>query len=84
MLREYERDFMKILHQQLKEKIKAGIDVKIYDDVIKVKLYRNHELDFEYEIRDFSNKFLHGYSTRQAVDEIIRTYKKYIVATHFY
>ena len=75
---------MTILHQQLKERIKAGIDVKIYDDVIKVKLYRNHELDFEYEIRDFSDRFLNGYTTKQAVEEIIRVYKKYIVASHFY
>ena len=84
MLHEYERDFMTILHQQLKEKIKAGIDVKIYDDVIKVKLYRNHELDFEYEIRDFSDKFLRGYTVNQAVEEVIRIYRRCIVTRYFY
>lgn len=84
MLREYEYVFMTILHQKLKDRIKAGIHVGIHSDNIKVEIVLDGAVDFTYTIYDFSNKLLHDYTTEYAVYEIVAAYKKYVLAKHFY
>jgi hypothetical protein len=84
MVYEYEKVFMTALHTKLKSKIRAGIDIRIYDDIIYVNIIRDGNVDYTYEIRNFSDKFLHDYTTDHAVCEVVSAYKKYLVVTHFY
>lgn len=84
MVQEHERIFMETLHRKLKEKVRAGVCVKIYDDTIKVQLIRDGEVVFDYNIYDFSDKFMHDYTTDMAVTAVINTYKTTILKQHFY
>lgn len=81
---EYGIVFGKALHAKLKEKIKAGILVKVNsDDEVVVEIIRDRQVDYTYIIDNFSIKFLHGYSTDIAAYEIVSAYRKCILNRYF-
>lgn len=81
---EYGIVFGKALHAKLKEKIKAGICVRVNsDDDLVVEIIRDGRIDYTYIIDNFSVKFLHGYSTDVAAYEIVSAYRKCILNRYF-
>lgn len=85
ILEEYKYDFAKLLHKKLKEKIRAGIEVRFVNgEELSVKIIRDREIDYSWTINEFSDKFFNGLDTDIIVYEIVAGYKKRVFAKHFY
>lgn len=85
MLEEIKYDFVGLLHKKLKEKIRAGIVVKInQSDKLIVEIYRDREVDYLYIMDGFSDRFYNGLNTDQIVHDIVTGYRIRVIAKHFY
>lgn len=81
----YRQVFVTALHEKLKAKIKGGILVKVdRNDVLIVEIFRDHELDYQYTLDNFSTRFLYGLNSEYIAYEVVTGYKKRVLAKHFY
>lgn len=80
---ECERLFSETLHAELKEKIIGGIYVCINEyDELCVKIYREKDLDYVFTYKseqDFSKLILYGYSVRDAFNDVMKSYKAWLI-----
>lgn len=75
--------FCENLHQKLSEKIWAGFWIRIIEDELVVKIVREGEVDAEIHVGDMTSKFLTGYSTDYACNEIVSQYRRIILSRYF-
>lgn len=81
----YKQIFITSLHEKLKARIKGGILVKVdRNDVLIVEIFRDHELDYQYTLDDFSTRVLYGLNSDYIAYEVVAGYKKRVLAKHFY
>lgn len=79
MMPEYLYLFQMNLYNKLKDRIDASINCKINWDVLYVKIKkRDDDFEFEYELKDISNKIQYGCSTDKLTNEIIYEYKQFL------
>ena len=80
---DYEYLFSTSLHNKLKQKIIGGINVYITEyDELCVKIIRSKDLGFDFTYLSdgsFSNMLLKGYSVDEACNDVINSYRKWIL-----
>jgi len=84
MMADYEYAFVTALVQKLKEKIKVGVSAKIFDDELKVELFREHEVDFTFNVKCIAERILHGYDSDICANEITTAYRRKVLVSYFY
>lgn len=78
-LKEYEQNFTMNIQQKLKTKIKGRIYVEVnWHDEIYVSIINTDNIKWEHRIVNFSERFLHGWSSEYAAYEIMSEYKKFV------
>lgn len=83
-MRDYEHLYATTLHQKLKEKIIGKIYVKITtEDVLHIDITGKGNLKFNIDFDKFSQRFMDGWSTDLAANDVVNAYKKKILETFF-
>lgn len=76
---EYEYNFVTNLQAKLKAKIKGRIYCEVNrHDELYVKIINCDDTRYEDHLKNFSERFLNGWSTDYAAYEIVRMYEKFI------
>ena len=84
MMHDYEYAFVQSLIPKIKEKIKVGVVAEVKDDVLEVKLFRDHEVDFIYKVDDFYNKIREGYAAELCARAVYNMYMRKIIKRYFH
>lgn len=72
------------IHGKLKEKINASINVRVYDDKLTVVIRHGNDEPFLYEKSDWLDYCIAGKSKDSVIEEIYKTYRKYVLNRYFY
>lgn len=80
---EYEWLFTTSLHMKLKERLVGKVFTRVYNDELYVEINTYGNLTFVMYIDDFANKVQEGWTTDEAVEEIVKKYKRYIINRFF-
>ena len=83
---DYEYIFSKSLHEKLKTRIKGRIYVCVTkQNELRVEIDNFKDINYVFLTdNSFSNLILNGYSTEQAMREVIIDYKRYVLEKTFY
>ena len=67
------------LQNKLKETIKGQVWTKVYNDDLHIRI-KTIECgsDYEYVVKDLSNRILHGLNLDEVTCEITKNYRRYI------
>jgi hypothetical protein len=82
-LNEYEYLFSTALHHKLKEKIVGRIFTSIKNDKLQIDIQSYGGIDFRYEIDNFADRILNGWTTDYAVYEVEKAFKKHLNRLYF-
>lgn len=80
---EYEKIFSESLYALLKNKVIGGINVCVTEhDELCVRIIRSKDLNYTFMYlsdEGFSNLIVKGYSVNEACDDVIKSYRSYIM-----
>lgn len=75
--------FRRTLHKKLKNKIIGKIFCRVIGDDLFIHISRRDGTDFRMFITNLSDRIWSGYSTDDAMYEVLKNYKQYVVRQFF-
>lgn len=75
--------FTKKIHEELKNRIKAGIHVSVNDEMLSVKIYRFDNPSWCFMHDGIWNVIIRG-ETEALIEYIVSCYRKSILSSYFY
>ena len=77
-MRDYEREYIKVLYTRMKDNFKGKCYCGVKDDVLIMTVTTNECGEFQIKTSDFSNRFLLGMNTDLLLYDFAMQYSKWI------
>ena len=81
---EYEYLFTKSLFEKLKDRIKAKVFCKVYDNVLAIEINTREGVQYRKYIPDFAAEIGNGLNADMVSDDVVREYKKVVLQHYFH